>query len=316
MDLTTVYTDLDDLPLDSPPEDQGDAGPPKEALAAGDPDEHRARLLQVEQQEVLRPDLLVLGAAKGPHIIVPFGRILFPGMIGPDVTGVHRALARADVLPWHPPFSNKLDAVTDKALKVFQARHGIQATGRYGKPTHKALAPFFDRFAFKLYVGYKPPKPRPTNPWEAVEQELYAEMLWSYNHRDQYHYHQWRPIPHLHDPFFLPENTDCSGGCTQNLSWAHGPDPNRNGWNGQGFTGSIAAGCRHIAPNMVVCGCMGLYGAAPNYEHVVMFLGQMRGGIPLVWSNGSEGGPYISPANYRGWPDLYVSPFPLLPVAA
>ena len=58
------------------------------------------------------------------------------------------------------------------------------------------------------------------------------------------HYRESRPIPALDRPRSLPLETDCSGFATLCYSWAGAPDPNGNGFSGEGYTGTMLATCR------------------------------------------------------------------------
>lgn len=110
-----------------------------------------------------------------------------------------------------------------------------------------------------------------------------------------------------------PEWSDCSS----SFSWLHwniwvvhfGLQLDRiNGehWSA-GFTGSIAQALRrgHAKrvhhPEDLQIGDALLWGPAPNYEHVA---GAVGGGY--CFSHGSEPGPFHSPVDYRGEPDLMV----------
>lgn len=313
IDGLNVYLDFEELPLDDPPPDEGDAGPPLESEAdepepEGQPPPHLAPMGLVEAVQGI---LLV---TKNKHVILPFGRAILRDMKGADVVAVKRALSTYDAkaYPWRHNWAPQYGEVAEKAMKKFQHRHAIQATGKVGRKTIRALAPYFDQYGFKLYTGFDP-HPHPADPTLVIRAGIYADCLWSYNHRDSWHYRQWRPIDGLHVPHKLPIYVDCSGGATCLYRWNGGPDPNDNGWNGQGYTGSMAAACRHISPGELRQADFGFYATplepAPRYAHVIVALGYKRDGVDLCWSNGSEGAPYLAPINYRGFPDLYASAF-------
>lgn len=125
-------------------------------------------------------------------------------------------------------------------------------------------------------------------------------------HPDQVHYTQgpdrWGGIAHNHTlKDLLPFYGDCSSTATFVL-WRALNDVHkgtRDVVNGErwkaGFTGTIAQhGKRVVHDANIKVGDLILYGPAPTYEHVAVALG---GG--MVFSHGSEGGPYKLPLDYR-----------------
>lgn len=70
-----------------------------------------------------------------------------------------------------------------------------------------------------------------------------------------------------------------------------------------GYTGTLAAHGRevqhesHLLPADLV-----LYGPAPTFEHVAMYVGR-RNGVSMVISHGSEAAPFLVPLHYR--PDAH-----------
>lgn len=90
--------------------------------------------------------------------VIPFGRVLREGSIGPDVLGMKRALARAG----HPK-KVKLTTLTDTFgeftvthLDAFRKEHGLARTHIYDRGSHAKLAPFFDNVAADLYADWNP----------------------------------------------------------------------------------------------------------------------------------------------------------------
>lgn len=136
-----------------------------------------------------------------------------------------------------------------------------------------------------------------------------AKLLLS--HAEQLHYTQdatlrWEGI---HDRIdyrkgHFPRHGDCSSTGTYlvfvPLHMRFGlPDVvNGDHWRG-GYTGTIAQhGRRVLHEKNLLPGDAILYGPAPEYEHVAWFMGRKHG-VSMVFSHGSEGGPYFAPLHYR-----------------
>ena len=101
----------------------------------------------------------------------------------------------------------------------------------------------------------------------------------------------------------FPTHADCSAfftWCIWNGVLPFHLDDIVNGaaWKG-GFTGTMAENGREVLHVKNVIRADGvLYGPGPPYEHTAIVVGH-RAGKPLVISNGSEGGPYLLPFDYR-----------------
>jgi cell wall-associated NlpC family hydrolase len=92
-------------------------------------------------------------------------------------------------------------------------------------------------------------------------------------------------------PPSVPPWEDCSSYSTWTYWVAKIPDPNNLGYNGYGYTGTLASnGKMTYNPKP---GDLAFYGAFP-YSHVVIFIGNAK-----CISHGSEGGPYLLPVKYR-----------------
>jgi hypothetical protein len=86
----------------------------------------------------------------------------------------------------------------------------------------------------------------------------------------------------------LPFTTDCSGYVTVSYRAAAAPDPNGQGYNGQGFTGTLLSHGEHVqqpAPGDVV-----IYGPGNGHHAALVVRG---GNDPLTVSHGSENGPLL-----------------------
>jgi hypothetical protein len=114
---------------------------------------------------------------------------------------------------------------------------------------------------------------------------------WAIEHRGEIHYAEVRPIP-VHLPkFHLPFTTDCSGFVTLMAKWSGNPDPNGNGFNGQGFTGTLLDHLPHIPFQETWRGDLAVFGAHPGVHVVVLLEGGCRDSNPPVASHGEEGDP-------------------------
>lgn len=225
------------------------------------------------------------------HYVLPFGRTIKLGTQGNDVKGVKRAIWRANGL--NVPFGSTslFGPIAVQLLKRFQTKHRLQVDGVVGPETLKALGSFFDAYAFFLYEGYAPG----TNPRLVQEKAFIAYALWGYNSRGSIHYLQSRPMNYMNDLKHLPVWEDCSAFFTKCCKFAGFKDPNGFGYNGAGYTGTIAAhGTRLSDISQAKPGAAVLYGSPPGYEHVAAYIGGGR-----IVSHGSEGGPYFLPYDYR-----------------
>lgn len=114
-----------------------------------------------------------------------------------------------------------------------------------------------------------------------------------------YRYRQSRPMPDTIFPKSLEQfgphpviYIDCSAFVTLVYKAAGAPDPNGAGYNGSGYTGTLAANGKKT--NDPQPGDLVLYGPAPTYSHVAVYIGSGKAiGI------GSDPGPREHDAKYR-----------------
>ena len=121
-----------------------------------------------------------------------------------------------------------------------------------------------------------------------IRTQIVANARWGVAHEPEIHYAKTRPIDGHGHAHKLPLTTDCSGFVTDCYEWAGAPDPNGNGFNGLGFTGTMLAHCRHIPASAVQGGDLVIWGLPPG-EHVALVLEPGRD--PLLASHGQEAGP-------------------------
>ena len=189
--------------------------------------------------------------------------------------------------------SGNFDELTQRALGRFQHLWQVPAQGVYDGATRAALQ--------KALAGqhpeagpHKPPpatKPPPRHPPPqqsgGVREKIVANAQWGIANEPHIHYAETRPIPALHQPHHLPLTTDCSGFATLCYKWAGAPDPNGNGYDGQGYTGTLLGHMHHIPPGEVEPGDLVVFGGGTGH-HVAIALD--KGGHTLA-SHGSERGP-------------------------
>lgn len=220
-------------------------------------------------------------------MIVPYKRLIKRGSRGKDVIAVKRALSKAGYMKWGG-FTPLFGPFAVTALKKFQKAKKLRPDGEVGPTTLKVLAKYFDAYSFLLYVGHAPADSKE----ERMRNQIVAYALWGYNNRGSMHYAQQRPMDLLRDLKHLPVWNDCSEFATKAYKYAGAPDPNGNNYNGSGYTGTLATHGRYASRAQP--GDLVLYGPAPTYEHVAIYIGNGR-----VISHGSEPGPYLLPVNYR-----------------
>jgi peptidoglycan hydrolase-like protein with peptidoglycan-binding domain len=280
-DLTDeVYTDFDSMPLDEPEEHTGD-----DSVLA----ETGGKALAVDHPALAGPHTVSRPAARKRRV-VPFVRPLKFGMRGNDVVALKRALVHAKVRK--PQRATRLFGATlRRDVRKFQQRSGLHVDGVYGRSTHAKLAPHYDNYGVWLLLHTtKPPDPR-----TAARQNVLVAAYLAYNNRYAIHYTQG-PLrmmgvtQHLKLPKF-PTWADCSAFATWCYYAAGLPDPNHLGYNGQGFTGTLAPHGRSVAVPSPAD--LEFYGHG-DYDHVIVCVSASRG-----ISHGSEDGPRLVLLNYR-----------------
>jgi len=89
-------------------------------------------------------------------------------------------------------------------------------------------------------------------------------------------------------------SADCSGFATGCAKWAGAPDPNRQGFDGEGYTGTMLEFCAHIPFANVRPGDLVVYGPGTG-EHVCVVIALVKQAGKLVdlrlASHGREGDP-------------------------
>ncbi len=126
-------------------------------------------------------------------------------------------------------------------------------------------------------------------------QLMVDDCTWGIKHRSEIHYNEIRPIPVTLPLFSLPFTTDCSGFVTMMAKWSGNPDPNGNGFDGQGYTGTMLSYLPHIPFSNTGRGDLVVFGAYPGLHVVVLLAGGSRESNPPVASHGGPSGPQRYP---------------------
>ena len=134
----------------------------------------------------------------------------------------------------------------------------------------------------------------------AQRAHLHALMRYLLAHEPQVHYAQVRPMRTVHlteaqlDTLLANHGAiamDCSESVTCLCKWAGLHDPNGNGYDGQGFTGTLLDHLPHYSnPPAAMVGALCVYGPGSG-QHVAMVY--EPGPDPLMWSHGAENGPRL-----------------------
>lgn len=262
-------------------------------------------------------------AAAAPKILVPYGRVRKENMKGRDVQQDRRALTRAGF--WPVNTSTTPHSFYDKAIfthklamhvRAYQRAKKLKVTGEIDRATHNSLAaPYRDK-AGKLHAYGRYGKAGAVVMADVakklVAQEKYllntgsvvartvASALLSVRHRALIHYTQGGlrmiGVTRRIMPPDFPHWMDCSSGYTWWKYAGGAPDPNRLGYNGQGYTGTQS-----------VWGIVYAWVRAPLTAAV--FYSNSRGVIAhiamvvvmgsKVVSMGSENGPVLTTIAYR-----------------
>ena len=153
--------------------------------------------------------------------------------------------------------------------------------------------PLFDAIALDLLEGFSSPSSGGKGEASVAD---YCRR--SNANEPKIHYSQNRPMTHLGDD---PEDgftADCSGHSTSSYYEAGWPDPNDNGYNGNGYTGTLVNNPKVGAPYKV--GDLALYGTSTGNTTHVCTCYVAGDAYSSTWcSHGSEAAPYAVSLYYR-----------------
>lgn len=308
VDLHDVYFSFDAAPLDPSPLDEGDDSIHVADVGAGYAALDALRTTGAFETGLSHP----AGKAKA---IAPY-----PGVIrlkptwtrGPAVEAYARALWRSGAAPFHVkggPFRRAFgkgmrDDVIDfcHAYNLKHAKAKIRVDGVADEAVFRAMVPWFDARALSLLVAATP-----SNPLAKAQARFLGGAMAGYNYRGRIHYTQgparmYLTKRHVKDPAALANLTSIWEDCSSWFTWlcfmAGVADPNGRGYDGLGYTGTLAQNGRHLwladlkAHNVI--GAAYLYGGGPTYSHVAGAVSLTR-----AISHGSEPGPIIVERGYR-----------------
>jgi hypothetical protein len=284
------FASIDEMPvalLDPPPSEEGDdqINDPKAPRLPADTVELAHLTTKMAQAGFAQVPLPPGARAR----IVPLRRQLKQGMSGKDVVAVKRALSHAGYLRWPKRWSLVAGPKWRAAVVAFQRQYKLTADGVYGISTHRKLVGLghFDKYGALLMA--QAPRQHPADNRSKHRDRIEAYLLWAYHNRDRIDYLQRRPM-HINAIWELPTNEDCSEFATRAYKAGGAPDPNGRGYDGQGYTGTLAD---HGMPGPMESAALNFYGSYPHH-HVTVGVGS------ACMSMGSSPGPLLLPVRYRG----------------
>ena len=133
---------------------------------------------------------------------------------------------------------------------------------------------------------------RPATSVDRLRSRIVSYWRWGIANEPAIHYRQERPMEDLRNPARLkglPRWADCSEFVTDGYAWAGADDPNRCGYSGAGYTGTLLAYGRPIALSEALPGDVLVLGAGDG-RHACGVL-EADDVDPLLVSHGQERGP-------------------------
>lgn len=256
---------------------------------------------------------------------------------GPDVQAYRRTVSRAGRWGWDAPFPDEYTqefargvpggGVGNSGVAGVQSQSGdaIAVSGIIGEKTFNYLRsiripsglphagePAMDATAVNLIneAFQKFQKPPANNAdVEAVKDALEDYCRRSIANEPKIHYEQYRPMRSLGVKPESGFSSDCSEHSTAAYYWARKvtgvqvPDPNHNGYNGAGYTGTLVNNPR-VTDGEYKRGDLAIYGSSSGSTEHVCTCYVAGSASSSVWcSHGSEAAPYAVKLHYRG--DLY-----------
>ena len=118
-----------------------------------------------------------------------------------------------------------------------------------------------------------------------VRSAIVAQARWCVANKARFEYAEVRPMPYTTK---APIRNDCSATVTLCYYLAGAPDPNRQHYNGEGYTGTLITYGHEITQASVVPGDVVMYGPGTGVHCAVI----VEGGLdPLTVSHGSSSEP-------------------------
>ena len=215
------------------------------------------------------------------------------GSKGRDVFALARALRKAKFLEADGPPGTEFDPPMEEAVREFQRKHGIQATGKIGKATFAKLAPFVDAFGESLLAKVAEEQQRATTTRQRIVDAAHCGFV----NRDQMDYTQTSRrmdgVKRKLKPPTCPTAEDCSSFATWCYFAAGAEDPNGRDYDGLGFTGTLVTRGRTTSTPQP--GDLVFYGGTASVPaHVAVYVGNGK-----VVSHGQPSGPSLLAHDYR-----------------
>lgn len=259
-----TYDSFADVPLDDPPEYEGDDSIP------------------LEERLEFAPRTLASSftVPTTVSIVVPYPGLLHEGSKGDAVYGVKRMLHRRDgtlpVLMAAPPKQKRTwGGFFTRKLRKAQKQAGLPVTGVWDKATHNKFARVADAYAIDLLT---PPAP---SPQEIKRRALLVFLTAFYNRRYAIPYSQARPsqLRAVKDI----TRADCSGSIACGM-WTAGVMPHIN-WYWTNTDTQISLGSP-VPSSSIRVGDVAFYGHGMDPNHETCVISVAPGDI-RVFSDGS-----------------------------
>jgi hypothetical protein len=120
-----------------------------------------------------------------------------------------------------------------------------------------------------------------------------AQWLVAHNHGCTYSEGADR-FSSLDKPYEVPFVSDCSSGVTDLYCWAGAPDPNKLGYDGEGYTGTLMKAGKRISARAARPSDIVIYGPGLGWHAALVVV---AGADPIVWSMGEQGDPRLYPSS-------------------
>lgn len=160
------------------------------------------------------------------------------------------------------------------------------------------LLPGFVRRYKRVTVSKAPTSAAP-KPKLSQRQLIVQFCHWAIANTRSFHYAEIRPIPRVKKQTLprLPVTADCSGFATMAYAFAGAKDPNGNGFDGEGFTGTLLRHLKRTTLAKLKPGDIGIFGckSVPAGHHAVVVTAvhaRTYAGVECA-SHGGENGPFL-----------------------
>lgn len=233
-------------------------------------------------------------------------RTIKRGMSGRDVLATKYAMRQEAK---EHGYRIKSLVLTNRAGLVWQAqvnriRHAHKlGDGPYDAKVHGLMRPYMAKVPYAVWLWNGTVKPTVsattadsgglTKRQVIVNAALFGAQREPYIHYTQSSSRMYGVRNRIRPPA-IPRYEDCSSFATWCYWLAGAADPNGLGYNGQGYTGTLAAHGRRVSTSELRPGDLVFYGGGFPYTHVVVYIGRGR-----VVSHGSESGPKVTSVFYR-----------------